>query len=199
MGMSQSPFETSPSINTFQTALFILLSISLTLCYHGLKHSIQPQVLLIGCWMPEQVPPPILLSPSKVLAAMLSQPRKLILGILLGTALLGSLLSGQASARRSLDIYGTPTIPLVRLAASPSVGAPMRLVFAETEPESNQSTLWLANIPDLSVRVALANLSHRVGYPPTGNVSPDGKWIAIFLSLQMPRKAPSAPMAASCG
>jgi hypothetical protein len=105
--------------------------------------------------------------------------QKWILPILCTTAILLALLFHTAAARPGLE--NTSPDALVRSAGTIIPSDTNRLVYTETVPNSTQSTLWLASVPDLNQRILLATISHRLGYPPRGSVSPDGKLIAIFI------------------
>jgi len=86
------------------------------------------------------------------------------------------LVSRSAAARPEI----TPT-QHVRITAPLVLQNETYLVWAETSPQATESTLWAAPAARLDVASQLAQLSHRVGYPPEGSISPDGRWIAIFV------------------
>lgn len=69
----------------------------------------------------------------------------------------------------------------VRLTAPLAQPNETYLVWAETSPQSTESTLWAAPAARLDAASQLAQLSHRMGYPPEGSISPNGRWIAIFV------------------
>lgn len=110
---------------------------------------------------------------------MQTHHQKWILPILCTTAILLALLFHTAAARPGLTFSSQGAI--VRSAGTVTPAGVNRLVYSETVPNSNQSTLWMASVPDLNLRTLLATISHRLGYPPRGSVSPDGKLIAIFI------------------
>lgn len=107
---------------------------------------------------------------------MPSQRNKLILLLAVTAAAAALLISRGANARPDL-LPGQ----LARLAGPLALQNSTYLLYAETNPASTESTLWAAPVDDLSAARALANISHRVGYPPVGSVSPDGRWVAIFI------------------
>lgn len=107
---------------------------------------------------------------------MPSQRNKLILLLAVTAAVAALLISRGADARPE-------PLPrqLARLAGPLALENSTHLLYAETHPTSTESTLWAAPVDDLGAARALANISHRVGYPPVGSVSPDGRWVAIFI------------------
>ncbi len=107
---------------------------------------------------------------------MPSQRNKWILLLAVTAAAAALLISGGANARPD-PLPGQ----LARLAGPLALQKSTHLLYAETHPTSTESTLWAAPVDDLSAPRALANVSHRVGYPPVGSVSPDGRWVAIFI------------------
>lgn len=104
------------------------------------------------------------------------QRNKLIL-LLAVTAAAAALLVSRGANARPDPFPGQ----LARLAGPLALENSTHLLYAETNPSSSESTLWAAPVDDLGAALALANISHRVGYPPVGSVSPDGRWVAIFI------------------
>ncbi len=96
--------------------------------------------------------------------------------ILLLAGLLLAGLRGAASARPGLS-----SAARVRLAAPLALEGGAHLAWAETSPSSTESSLWVAPAADLAGARLLASVTHRAGYPPAGSVSPDGRWVVIFI------------------
>jgi len=75
-----------------------------------------------------------------------------------------------------------PALPLVAaLDASNAQPGGLSLIFGETAPESNQTTLYRVQVEQPAYKRTLASITHRVGYPPLGVVSPDGSRIALLV------------------
>ena len=67
----------------------------------------------------------------------------------------------------------------------PTMPAPLQtglsILYAETDDSKGMTTLWLADIKDLDSRRALITLEHKIGYGPSGAISPDGRRLAYVL------------------
>ncbi len=111
-------------------------------------------------------------------------PRALLAGLLifiLGLITLRSInQSVRAAAARQPDTQAQTSQPLVIAHPAPAA-ASLSLVYAETVPESNETTLWRAPADQLSQKIALAVITHKQGYPPIGAVSPNGSKIALLV------------------
>ncbi len=68
--------------------------------------------------------------------------------------------------------------------------AGLNLVYAETDPDRNTATLWIAPVKNLSLRKQIAILDHASNHPLTGLVSPDSSRIAL---LRLPPAASQSP------
>ena len=111
---------------------------------------------------------------------MIPTTTKTRLALLLTLALLLAVISSRAIAQRGQP-SPTPVEPVVLFSPAIPQASDALLLYAETVPAQDLTTIWLASPAKLNGRVKFAAVRHLPGYPPKGSISPDGRQVALLV------------------